>query len=310
MRKKIADAGLLRHVPEDYGPRKMAFRGGAVHKRQPPGAYTFKPAGHSIAIMLEASPAMGLAFNGEAYRTVDVLAGMLAFGPAGVECKTDWSAESESIVVSISREDMAELSGHEFKRTDIELEPVHFTPDNTAFQLARMIRTELARPAQSSELYLDSLITMLGVHVLRNYAGTDKSEKTARKGGLSVAVTGIIREYLDQHFRRKLTTAELAGICGLSPSRFTYAFAQTFGQTPHQYLLERRLDFAEKLLTDTKMPVAEIAFLSGFSSQSHLTSTMRTYRHKTPRQFREYAIFDMGRDGSVRAAEEAGKLTV
>jgi AraC family transcriptional regulator len=51
-------------------------------------------------------------------------------------------------------------------------------------------------------------------------------------------------------------------------------------------VLERRLEFAEKLLAETRMPVAEVAYLSGFSSQSHLTNMLRVHRGKTPSQYR------------------------
>jgi AraC family transcriptional regulator len=180
---------------------------------------------------------------------------------------------------------MAELAGHELGRTDIDLRPMHFTPDRTAFELAKLINAELGRPDHTNELYLDSLITILGVHVLRNYSCVPKSSVPVRSG-LSAAAANKIREYLDEHFKRKLTTSELAGVCGLSPGHFTQAFTRTFGCPPYRYVLERRLDFAEKLLSGTDMAVAEVAFLSGFSSQSHLNNLLKTYRGKTPKQLR------------------------
>jgi AraC family transcriptional regulator len=180
---------------------------------------------------------------------------------------------------------MAELAGHELGRTDIDLRPMHFTPDNTAFELAKLINSELNRPHHTNELYLDSLITILGVHVLRNYSNDAKPAGEA-KGGLSTLAAKRIRDYLHERFRRKLSIAELAGICGLSPGYFTQAFTKTFGCPPHRYVLERRLEFAEKLLAETRMPVAEVAYLSGFSSQSHLTNMLRVHRGKTPSQYR------------------------
>ncbi|MGI6855385.1 helix-turn-helix domain-containing protein [Mesorhizobium sp. 1B3] len=226
-----------------------------------------------------------MAFEDEPYRTFNATAGMLAISPAGVERKLSWSAPTDSAVVGLSRESMAELAGHELDRPDVDLRPMHFTPDNTAFELARLIKSELGHPDYKNELYLDSLITMLGIHVLRNYSGVPKFSGPVR-GGLSAIVANRIREYLHEHFRRKLSIAELAGICGLSPGYFTQAFTKTFGSPPHRYVLERRLEFAEKLLAETGMPVAEVAYLSGFSSQSHLTNMLRAHKGKTPSQYR------------------------
>ncbi|MBZ9850885.1 AraC family transcriptional regulator [Mesorhizobium sp. CA14] len=92
------------------------------------------------------------------------------------------------------------------------------------------------------------------------------------------------------NFSRKLSLAEMAAVCGLSPYHFARAFSKTFGVTPHQYVLALRLDFAEKLLAERRMSITDIAYLSGFSSQSHLTTTMKKYRDVTPMQVRERLV--------------------
>ncbi|WP_246676804.1 AraC family transcriptional regulator [Mesorhizobium sp. B2-4-15] len=106
------------------------------------------------------------------------------------------------------------------------------------------------------------------------------------KGGLSVRSVRKAQEFLNENFSRKLALAEMAAVCGLSPYHFVRAFSRTFGMPPHQYVLDLRLDFAEKLLADSRMSIADIAHLSGFSSQSHFTTVMKKYRHVTPMQAR------------------------
>jgi AraC family transcriptional regulator len=202
-----------------------------------------------------------------------------------MECRAEWSAPIESVVVALSPDSLRDLAGHEVGRPDVEIRPINHVVDNTALQFAKMIKAELSRPEHANELYLDSLITLIGVHVLRNYSSAAKPLKPV-EAGLSTIAANRVREYLHEHFRRKLTISELAAICGLSPGYFTQAFVKTFGSPPHRYVLELRLDFAERLLAGTDMPVAEIAFLSGFSSQSHLTNTMKTRRDKTPSEIR------------------------
>ncbi|MCJ8520989.1 AraC family transcriptional regulator [Pseudorhizobium tarimense] len=191
----------------------------------------------------------------------------------------------ENIIVSISPDSFAELAGHELGRSDVNLLPTHVTLDRTALQFAKLIRTELGRHQKANDLCLDSLITLLGIHAIRNYSDAAKPRATGGRG-LSERATKRIEEYLRENFRRKLTVAELAGICDLSPGHFADAFTVTFGTSPHQYVLELRMSFAEQLLTNSDKALAEIAFLSGFSSQSHLTSTLRTHRQRTPRQYR------------------------
>jgi AraC-like DNA-binding protein len=106
------------------------------------------------------------------------------------------------------------------------------------------------------------------------------------KGGLSARSARKVQEFLNENFSRKLALAEMAAVCGLSSYHFVRAFSKTFGAPPHQYVLDLRLDFAERLLADSRMTIAEIAHLTGFSSQSHFTTVMKKYRGVTPLQAR------------------------
>ncbi|KUM24156.1 AraC family transcriptional regulator [Mesorhizobium loti] len=106
------------------------------------------------------------------------------------------------------------------------------------------------------------------------------------RGGLSISCTRLVQQFLSQNFSRKLSLAEMAAVCELSPYHFARAFSKTFGVSPHQYVVNLRLDFAEKLLADRRMSITDIADLSGFSSQSHFTTTMKKYRNATPQQVR------------------------
>ncbi|MER9654193.1 AraC family transcriptional regulator [Mesorhizobium sp. M0152] len=106
------------------------------------------------------------------------------------------------------------------------------------------------------------------------------------KGGLSVRGARKVQAFLDENFSRKLALAEMAAVCELSPSHFVRAFSKTFGAPPHQYVLDLRLDFAERLLLDKHLTIADIAHLCGFSSQSHFTTVMKKYRGVTPLQAR------------------------
>lgn len=285
MLKHLADASLLECVPEDAGPRVMTFRGGAVHSVRSPGSQEFLSSGHCIAVMLAPSLGISAAFGSEPLRRFDAETGMIAVSPAGLRSRLVWTSRRENVVVAISPESMADLAANELDRVDVELRPTNQVVDQTALQFAKLIRSELNSPDHSGELYLDSLITLLGIHVLRKYSNIAKLP-AAVKAGLSVAAAKRVRDYLHEHFRRKLTIAELAGICGLSPGHFAHAFTRTFGVSPHRYLLERRLDCAEQLLRETAIAIPEVAFLSGFSSQSHLTNMMRVHRGKTPSRLR------------------------
>ena len=58
------------------------------------------------------------------------------------------------------------------------------------------------------------------------------------------------------------------------------------GMTPTNYIIERRLERAKELMQETDLPIADIALRSGFSSQSHFTTSFRRFVGVTPSSFR------------------------
>lgn len=98
-----------------------------------------------------------------------------------------------------------------------------------------------------------------------------------------------IRRYVMENLHRKITVSDLASVACLSVSRFHEIFRSLTGITPHQYLLQIRLEQAVELLTGTSLTVSDIGFRTGFSSQSALTNALRKHRGITPSVLRSAA---------------------
>ena len=93
-------------------------------------------------------------------------------------------------------------------------------------------------------------------------------------------------DYIGEHLARRISVAELAHEMCLSPSHFHAQFKDSVGLTPHQYLLQTRLDRAARMLRESNLPLVRIAEECGFSSQSALTTAMRRYMGLTPKRLR------------------------
>jgi AraC-like DNA-binding protein len=86
------------------------------------------------------------------------------------------------------------------------------------------------------------------------------------------------KDLVDARYREPLDVAALARAAHLSPAHFSREFRRTFGETPHQYLLTRRLERAAALLRNTDRTVADICLTVGLSSiGSFTTSFTRAY---------------------------------
>jgi AraC-like DNA-binding protein len=81
------------------------------------------------------------------------------------------------------------------------------------------------------------------------------------------------RDLADARYAEPLTVADMARAAGLSPSYFSREFKRAFGESPHQYLLTRRLERAAALLRVTDWSVAEVCFAVGAGSVGSFTAS-------------------------------------
>jgi AraC-like DNA-binding protein len=81
------------------------------------------------------------------------------------------------------------------------------------------------------------------------------------------------RDLIDARYREPLDVAALARAAHLSPAHFSREFRRTFGETPHQYLLTRRLERAAALLRTTDRTVADICLTVGLTSVGSFTTS-------------------------------------
>jgi AraC-like DNA-binding protein len=86
------------------------------------------------------------------------------------------------------------------------------------------------------------------------------------------------KDLADARYSEALGVDDLAGAAGLSRAHFSREFRRAFGESPHAYLLTRRLERAAALLRGTDHSVAEICFSVGLRSVgSFTTSFTRTF---------------------------------
>ena len=86
------------------------------------------------------------------------------------------------------------------------------------------------------------------------------------------------KDLADARYREPLDVPALARAAHLSPAHFSREFRRTFGETPHQYLLTRRLERAAELLRNTDRTVADICMTVGLRSVGSFTSSFgRTF---------------------------------
>jgi AraC-like DNA-binding protein len=95
------------------------------------------------------------------------------------------------------------------------------------------------------------------------------------------------KDVADARYFEPLTVADLARIAGLSRAHFSREFRRVFGESPHQYLLTRRLERAAALLRNTDWSVTEVCFAVGLSSLGSFTTSFRRVYGVAPLAYRD-----------------------
>jgi AraC-like DNA-binding protein len=94
------------------------------------------------------------------------------------------------------------------------------------------------------------------------------------------------KDTADRRYFEPLTVADLAHEAGLSRAHFSREFKRAFGESPHTYLLTRRLERAAALLRNTDRPVTEICFAVGLGSLGSFTATFTRIYGAPPGAYR------------------------
>jgi AraC-like DNA-binding protein len=94
------------------------------------------------------------------------------------------------------------------------------------------------------------------------------------------------KDLADARYAQPLDVDDMAGAAGLSRAHFSREFRRTFGESPHGYLLTRRLERAAALLRNTDRSVAEICFSVGLGSVGSFTSSFGRVYGRSPTAYR------------------------
>ena len=172
---------------------------------------------------------------------------------------------------------------------DLELPPLIGFQSQHIRHIALSLLSELSDANVMSRLYADSLAVGLAMQVVRHYSYL--KDLHVGQGGMAPhrlrKATSLIEEHLLNEQEGRVALRSVAKEVGMSYFHFSRAFKQSMGMTPTNYIAERKIERAKKLMQETDSPIAEIALRSGFSSQSHFTTCFRRFAGVTPRTFRK-----------------------
>jgi AraC family transcriptional regulator len=167
---------------------------------------------------------------------------------------------------------------HHVNRTSVE---VTRTVANSMVvsQLLLDARRAIASDAGAALRCIEEAVSLLGAPLARPVSAP-------ARGGLARWQIERIKYHIESNLDDTIQVADLAVIARLSAGYFSNAFKVSFGQSPHAYIVSRRLVRAQELMTSSGLSLCAIAIDCGFSDQAHLCRQFRRATGVSPNAWR------------------------
>ena len=98
---------------------------------------------------------------------------------------------------------------------------------------------------------------------------------------------GLVRRYIDEHFKESITLDQLAELAHINKYYLVHAFRKAYGTSPINYLISRRIQESRFLLTNSNHSLSQIARILGFSSLSYFSQSFHRTEGVSPMEYRK-----------------------
>ncbi len=244
---------------------------------------------HLITVYMGAPSRQQAIFSGRNYNILQT-AGNVAVIPAATTLQSWYdTVEQDDIYLHLEPEFIKSVAaGADLNPDKTEIITSLETRSVVIESMARMAFDELQRgtEATGSNLYADSLANLLAVQLLREYSSHKMPTERLYVNGLTNKKLALVLDLIESDLTEDLSLSVLANAAGLSEYHFLRMFKQSTGSTPHQYVINQRIERAKELLKCTDMSITEIAYLLGFSTPAHFTHHFRRKTGVAPRELR------------------------
>lgn len=193
---------------------------------------------------------------------------------------------------------------------EIELRNIHKVRDPRITALMTAVNFERASGFPSSQLFLQSIEVALAAVLVQSYCFEIEAGRPI-KGGLSDVGRRNIIDFVRSRISEDLSLVEMAAATGLSVTHFSHAFKKSMGKSPHQFVLQQRVQCAKELIGSLNLRMNDIALACGFKTQQHFARVFREMsglspteyqRLKSGKRFRYSYVNSSANSASLRSA--------
>jgi AraC family transcriptional regulator len=245
---------------------------------------------HVLALVTKPPGKMHLRYSG-VKREKPPPVGSIAVIPAGSAIEWAWRDQKDSTHIYLEPALICRVAEDSL---DLHLPGGEIPPLDavTVPELRTMILAldyELRTAGIGGNLLIESYANILSIYLLRHAFGL-RPAKIRKTSALSRRKLNTVIDYIMENLSGAPTLQQMAALVHLSPYHFTREFKAASGLAPHQFLITRRVELAQRLLSERESSsLTEIATAVGFSDQSQLTFHFKRIVGVTPGEYRRAA---------------------
>lgn len=218
----------------------------------------------------------------------EYVAGQIAIQSAGSPVRWEWDTHLNFLMMALDPPFLDQVAHEHFDMPGpVTLSRVEGKHDPLISNVASALVREVVGADVGSRVLVDSLAIVLAVHLVRHYAGRPARPASDAAAPPTRAVSQAVR-FIHENYASELNLADIGQAASLSPFHLTRVFKKAMGMSPHQYLVQVRVNSARALLAAGagRRSLAEVAAAVGFADQSHLTRQFKRVLGLTPKQLR------------------------
>ena|SRR5579864_2058760 len=210
--------------------------------------------------------------------------------PSGIASQWTLEARDTALVVGVPQDLLRNTA------TDLAIDPDEAVllnrfkvRDRKLEHLAWALKQEMDDGFPSGQLYRDSIALAMACQLLRHHSVAMPKPTETHTGAMPAFRLRKVLSFIENGLDGDLSLSSIAAVSGFSASHCQRAFCRAMGVSIHHYILQRRVEHARYLLTNTRMSVTEVALAAGFAHQSHMAFQMRRLLGLSPSQIRKRA---------------------
>ncbi len=196
-----------------------------------------------------------------------------------------WFNDFEFLAIAIKPEFYNKITADEIDADQVELSTQRGRMDPHIQQYANVLDQELLTN-KSGRLYGELLSMSFAMYLLNRYSAGSKKVIEPRGKLFGLQIKNLL-DYTASYIDQDISLEALAAQVNLSPYHFAKVFKRTTGVSPHQFVLNYRIEKAMEMMKNKALSLTEIAYNIGFYDQSHFTHSFKRVVGVTPKRYQQ-----------------------